>query len=59
MSKKTLRATLEVEIPDVEVTYEQLQNFVWFYICHEGSIKTENPLYGADYEITYCDFEQV
>lgn len=58
MSKTKLKVTLEVEIPDVEATDKELSDFVWFYICQEGSIKIDNPLYEADYEITDYDFEQ-
>ena len=57
MNKKTLKVTLEVEIPDVGATDQQIQDFVWFYICQEGSISTDNPLHDTDYEITDYDFE--
>lgn len=52
-----IKVELEVEIPDTEVTYEQLNQFVWFYICQEGSISQDHPLYNADYEITDFDAE--
>lgn len=54
-----IKVTLEVDVPDVEVSYQELNQFVWFYICQEGSIGQDNPLYDADYEITELDAEAV
>lgn len=54
---KKLRITLEVEVPDVDASYQDIDKFIWFYICQEGGIGNDNPLYEADYEITDCDFE--
>ena len=54
-----IKVTLEVDVPDVEVSYQELNQFVWFYICQEGSIGQDNPLYDADYEITEFDAEAV
>lgn len=47
----TLKVKLEIEIPDTDATYEQINQFVWFYICQEGSIGHDNPLYDAEYEV--------
>jgi len=52
-----IKVTLEIDIPDVEVSYQELNQFVWFYICQEGSIGQDNPLYDADYEISDFDAE--
>jgi hypothetical protein len=46
-----LKVAIEIEIPDTNATYEQLDQFVGFYICQEGSIGPDNPLYNAEYEI--------
>lgn len=54
-----IKVTLEVDVPDVKVSYQELNQFVWFYICQEGSIGPDNPLYDADYEITEFDAEAV
>lgn len=54
-----IKVTLEVDVPDVEVSYQELNQFVWFYICQEGSIGPDNPLYDADYEIIEFDAEAV
>lgn len=54
---KKLRITLEVEVPDVDASYQDIDQFARFYICEEGGIGKDNPLYEADYEITDCDFE--
>jgi hypothetical protein len=49
---RTISVTLEVEIPDIKVSCEQLERFVEFYICQQGSMSLDHPLYNADYEIT-------
>ena len=49
---RTIKVEIDVEIPDIDVTYEQLNEFIWFYICQEGGISHSHPLYDAEYTIT-------
>lgn len=52
-----IEVKLEVEVPDTDISWEELNQFVWFYICQEGSMSPKNPLYDAEYEITDFDAE--
>ena len=52
-----LKVTIDVEVPDTDATWEQINQWVWFYICQEGSIGKDNPLYSASYTITDFDVD--
>jgi hypothetical protein len=47
-----IEITVTVMMPDVEYTYEELEEWAQFQIGQTGGISLENPLYENDPEIT-------
>lgn len=52
-----IKVTLEIYVPDIEAEYRDWYDFIWFYICQEGSIKQDNPLYDTEYTIIDFDWD--